>query len=252
MRPVTGIYGIDRTHRLLPGKLYFLVGRFSGEDWLATRIAHRNALTLGGRIVVVSPNRPKSDLLDELASIEAGTDIARLRGGDSADQERAEVATAAVTDASIAVVDDDSAHPMVMFEIYHRARELGGVDLLVVMDLDALASHTDCICGSHASALAQLRLLKALAEHFSAPVVGVARARRRFNERRILRASDIKGGHRVSSMADGVVLVRQNPDYLANDVPPVQWMYRVAPDARAGSEQHAGGAALGFWGSLGR
>ncbi len=113
MRPVTGIFGIDRTHRLLPGKLYFLVGRFAGEDWLAARIAHHNALTLGGRVVVVSPGRPKSAVLDDLASIQAGADIARLGGGDSAEQEQVEVATAAVTGATIAVVDDDSAHPTV-------------------------------------------------------------------------------------------------------------------------------------------
>ena len=235
MRPVTDIPIIDRTCRLLPGELYFLVGRWSGEDWLATRIAHHNALRLGGRVVVMSLEQARSRTLEGLAAIEARRNVCQLRQRDSADQAWIDTAEAAVADAPITVVGDDTAHATAIFETYHRARELGGIDLLVVTSLDALASHTDCIYGSHTSVIGRVRLLKTLAEHFGAPVVVVARARRRCDQRRLLRASDIRGGARLARMADGVILVRPDPMPRGD---PMAWSYYMAADERT-VRQHA-------------
>ena len=236
MRPRTGISAVDGLHRLLPGKLYFLVGRYGVVDWLAIKIAHHNALTLGGRVVALSPVHPRSKVLDDLATLQAGADIGRLRQGNTEHRARAAAATAEVAGRAIAVVADDSAHAMMLFEMYHRVRELGGVDLLVVPDLESLTDQGDCICGAHNSALARLRTLKALAEHFHVPVVAVAHTRRGFAERRLQRASDVKGGVRVARMAEGVVLVRHDPGSTEDFGPRASWRYHI-PDELLGASR---------------
>lgn len=216
--------GFSRLDQLLGGlqrsDMVVLAARLSmGKTSLALNIAHTAAKKFGQRVLVFSLEMSSEQVVERLASAEAGIDSQHLRRGEMADDEWGRFILATGRLAELPFFIDDSPALSVL-EMRTKARRLHaevGLDLIVADYLQLMRGE-----GRHENRQQEVsaisRGIKALARELNIPILALSQLSRgveaRADKRPIL--SDLRESGSIEQDADVVLFIYRDEVYDEN------------------------------------